>query len=61
MRLILCVIVLGFLIGCSSHEYSNVPEPSGDWVPANPPRLAGDAPQGQQPMPLAPRSQGGSR
>ena len=61
MRFILCVIVLGFLISCSSHEYSNVPEPSGDWVPANPPRLAGDAPPGQQPMPLDPRSQGGPR
>ena len=61
MRSILCVILLGFLTGCSSHEYSNVPEPSGDWVPANSPRLAGDAPQRQQPMPLDPRSQGVSR
>jgi hypothetical protein len=61
MRFILCVIALSFLVGCASTEYSNVPEPSGDWVPANPPRLADDAPQGQQPIRLDSRPQGGSR
>jgi hypothetical protein len=61
MRFILGIMVLGLLIGCTPTQYSNVPEPSGDWVPANPPRLAGDAPQGQQPMSLDSRSQGRSR
>jgi hypothetical protein len=62
MRFALCVITLSSLLGCASTEYSNVPEPSGDWVPANPSRFAGDAPQGQQqPMRLDSRTQGGAR
>ncbi len=61
MRFVLCVIALSFLGGCASNEYSNVPEPTGDWVPANPPRLAGVVPQGQQPVRLDSRNQGGSR
>ncbi len=38
MRPILLTLLL--LAGCASDEYSRVPEPSGAWVPANPPALA---------------------
>ena len=38
MRPILMVLLL--VTGCASDEYSRVPEPSGAWVPANPPALA---------------------
>ena len=33
------LIVMLFLAGCASDEYSRLPEPSGPWVPANPPGL----------------------
>jgi len=42
MRLILLTLLLA---GCASDEYSRVPEPSGEWVPANPPSLAAPAVQ----------------
>jgi len=35
------LLILLLLAGCASDEYSKVPEPSGAWVPANPPALAG--------------------
>ncbi len=38
MRPILLILLL--LAACASDEYSKVPEPSGAWVPANPPALA---------------------
>lgn len=38
MRAIMLTVLL--LAGCASDEYSRVPEPSGEWVPANPPALA---------------------
>ncbi len=34
------LILLLLLTSCASDEYSKVPEPSGAWVPANPPALA---------------------
>ncbi len=36
MRHALALVVLAALSGCASTEYSKVPEPSGEWVPANP-------------------------
>ena len=38
MRLVLPVAALAMLAGCAN-EYSHVPEPSGAWMPANPPSL----------------------
>jgi len=35
------LLILLLLAACASDEYSKVPEPSGAWVPANPPALAG--------------------
>jgi hypothetical protein len=37
MRPILLILLA--LAACASNEYSKVPEPSGEWVPANPPAL----------------------
>lgn len=37
MRL-LALAVLILLAGCAG-EYSKVPEPTGEWVPANPPNM----------------------
>lgn len=36
-----CVILAAavLLAGCASNEYSKVPEPQGEWVPANPASL----------------------
>jgi len=34
------LLILLLLAACASDEYSKVPEPSGAWVPANPPALA---------------------
>lgn len=39
MRYALALVVLATLSGCASTEYSKVPEPSGEWVPANPASL----------------------
>ena len=58
MRLLLSLIVLVGLAGCAS-EYSKVPEPTGEWVPANPPRLTGEAAPGSQPTRLYSPGQGG--
>lgn len=38
MRPSLVLAALALLAGCSN-EYSSVPEPTGAWVPANPPSL----------------------
>ncbi len=39
MRHALALVVLAALTGCASTEYSKVPEPTGEWVPANPASL----------------------
>ena len=54
MRLLPLVIALACLAGCAS-EYSRVQEPTGEWVPANPPHLTAG------PTRLYPTSQGGWR
>jgi hypothetical protein len=59
MRL-LSLIALAFLAGCAATDYSKVPEPTGEWVPANPPRLAGETPAAQ-PTRLSVMGQGGWR
>lgn len=38
MRHVLALAVLAGLAGCAG-EYSKVPEPTGEWVPANPASL----------------------
>ena len=38
MRHVLALVVLAGLTGCAG-EYSKVPEPTGEWVPANPASL----------------------
>jgi hypothetical protein len=60
VRLLLSLIMLAWLTGCAS-EYFKVPEPTGAWVPANPPRLTGEVPQIQQPTRLYSTRQGGWR
>jgi len=55
MRFLLLLAAASCITGCASTEYSNVPEPSGEWMPANPPSvtspgLASDA----APLPLDP-------
>ncbi len=42
MRLVLVPVVAILLTGCAANEYSQVPEPSGEWVAANPPGLTAD-------------------
>ena len=61
MRLLSTLIALLCLAGCAATEYSKVPEPTGEWVPANPPRLAGEASPGVQPTRLSVTGQGGWR
>ena len=39
MRLVLALAAAVLLTGCAANEYSQVPEPTGDWVAANPPGL----------------------
>ena len=41
MRFLLLLAAASCITGCASTEYSDVPEPSGEWVPANPPGLTG--------------------
>ena len=60
MRLLSTLIALVCLAGCAATEYSKVPEPTGEWVPANPPRLAGEVPAAQ-PTRLSVTGQGGWR
>ena len=50
MRLVLPFAALAALAGCAS-EYSSVPEPSGAWMPANPPSLMAQ-PAAPEPRPL---------
>jgi hypothetical protein len=61
MRLLPTLLALFCLAGCTATEYSKVPEPTGEWVPANPPRLAGEASPGVQPTRLSVTGQGGWR
>lgn len=42
MRHALALVVLAGLAGCAG-EYSKVPEPTGEWVPANPISLTAQA------------------
>ena len=50
MRLVLAITTAALLAGCASNEYSKVPEPTGDWVAANPPSLT--APVAPAPLPM---------
>lgn len=50
MRLILTLSTAALLAGCASTEYSKVPEPTGDWVAANPASLM--APPALPPAPV---------
>ena len=52
------LIALVLLAGCAAPEYSKVPEPIGEWVPANPRRLTGEAPPSARPVPLSTAGQG---
>lgn len=36
MRLVVVLVTAALLAGCASNEYSQVPEPTGEWVAANP-------------------------
>ena len=44
MRLVPALAIAALLAGCASNEYSQVPEPSGEWVAANPPSLMAPPP-----------------
>jgi hypothetical protein len=58
VRLLLSLIVLVCLAGCGG-EYSKVPDPTGEWVPANPPRVTGDTTLMPRPTRLNSAGQGG--
>jgi len=58
MRLLPTFIAVVCLAGCASKDYSRVPEPTGEWVPANPPRLAGEVPPSPRPTRLSVTGQG---
>ncbi len=49
MRHVLALAVLAGLTGCAG-EYSKVPEPTGEWVPANPASLMVQAPAPRPPV-----------
>jgi len=59
MRLVLIFAMAALLAGCASNEYSKVPEPSGEWVAANPASLM--APPAPALMPLPVGRVGGSQ
>lgn len=61
MSLLPTLLALVCLAGCAATEYSKVPKPTGEWVPANPPRLAGEPPAGVRPTRLSITGQGGWR
>jgi len=42
MRTLIAVVLLVSLSGCAG-DYSKVPEPTGEWVPANPASLTAEA------------------
>ncbi len=44
MRPLFPLAIILALAGCASNEYSTVPEPTGEWVPANRPSLATSPP-----------------
>lgn len=56
MRLVTTIVALALLTGCASNEYSKVPEPTGEWVPANPTSL-----MAEQATPPAPPQRGWGR
>jgi hypothetical protein len=58
MRLLAMLVTLLCLASCASRDYSKVPEPTGEWVPANPPRLAGEVPPSARPARLSVTGQG---
>lgn len=60
MRLALLLAASAALLSaCASNEYSKVPEPTGEWVPANPPSLMVDAtPARLAALPIAVRWRG---
>ena len=43
MRLSLALVALALLAGCASNEYSKVPDPVVEWLPANPSSLMAQA------------------
>lgn len=51
---LLSTLALIALAGCASDEYSQVPEPTGPWVPANPPGLMAAGSGIGRPLPLTP-------
>ena len=53
--------LLVYLSGCGPGEHSRVPEPVGEWVPANPPHLRGNTVPGGQPLRLSIAGQDGPR
>jgi hypothetical protein len=53
MHLLSTMIALACLAGCAAMEHSAVPEPTGEWVPVNPPRLAGETAPGARPTSLS--------
>jgi len=61
MRLLPPLIVLICVAGCASMGYSKIPEPTGAWVPANPPRVVGESPPSAHPARLPVTAQGGWR
>jgi hypothetical protein len=58
VRPLLSLIMLICLTGCAS-EFSKMPEPTGEWVPANPPRITGEASPMPRPTRLYSPGQGG--
>lgn len=56
MRPIIALAVLVALSACASDEYSQVPAPSGEWVPVNPPGLTAAAASPVQPALLGRRA-----
>lgn len=50
MRLVLPLAAFATLAGCAN-EYSRVPEPSGAWMPANPPSLMAQPTPAPAPFP----------
>ena len=50
MRPILALAAVTLLTGCAANEYSQIPEPSGEWIAANPPGLTADP--APAPLPL---------
>ena len=52
MRLVVALVTAALLAGCASNEYSKVPEPTGEWVAANPLSLMAPPPLPPAPLPV---------